>query len=565
MAKVCKTNTDVCENVYDENGNPINGNGTDENGNSCVPSNSGTGADSCPTSGGGDTCKPWQLTMTRDNCIIDDFVEESINIASADVNVFKLLGVHEQKKLIDLTENGNAISGGDHAGFPKEEAFTTFVTEWRSVQKGPAVLTSAFIGYDFGIIRLENKRRRYGAETHIKHNISSIKIKQSNNVKNRITKARVERSEDGIKWYGAAIITLPDDNCLNTIHFRSTAPMRYWRIRPLEFNGAATDYWGVQALEMFDFELTRISNIQDKIWHENRDRDYAEESIRIKAYYDLLDVTSEMARFGIELTGQVLQFQVSFNASVAALGRPIVIGDIFEVPSEQQYNTNLEPIKKYMEVTDVAWASNGYAPNWVPLIQRITTQPMWASQETADIFGGLEGYEDDTGFFENFAETHGMDDGDHPVYQDYSDVDHTIDQTADDQSHLPERGRDPADITQFSEAQLEAAESQGIRQSIEKIGLNPKQLYVEDAMPPNGLPFTEGDTLPPSPNDGDYHRLTYTGIDASIPARLFRYSLAKNRWVFMESDKRAKYKETKPVLQEFLGSATRKPSDEIAK
>lgn len=563
---------EVCEGTYDEDGNPINGNGngTDNGNDSCVEQpggGNGSGPSVCPDTGGNKNCKPWQLVNDKTNCLIQDYTEEHIAIGGADVNVFKLLGVHEQNKLVDVTGNGNAISGGDTPGFPKEEAFTTFVTEWRSAQTGNAVTTSSYIGYDFGEIKLNNGRRRYGIDTSIKHNIASIKLKQGNNSQNRATKIRVERSEDNITWYGAAILTLADDDCLNTYHFRNTAPMRYWRLRPIEFNGGAADHWAVQALELSDHDRTSIEDLQDKIWNQNDDRDYASESILIKASYDITEAATDMARFGIELPDQNFQFNVSFNASVSALGRPIVIGDIFELPSEAQYNTKLEPIKKFLEVTDVTWSSEGYTPGWVPTLQKISTKPMMATQETADIVGGLEGYEDDTGFLQSFDGDHAIDDGLNPNYQDYSDIKDTIEQTSTDPNHLPERGRDPADITEFSQQQIDAAEAQqtGAGEALKRMNLERKGLYVEDAMPPNGLPFTEGDTLPATPNDGDYHRLTYTGYDENIPPRLFRYSTAKGRWLFLERDKRFATRKTKPVLQEFLESDTRKPSDKIGK
>ena len=82
-------------------------------------------------------------------------------------------------------------------------------------------------------------------------------------------------------------------------------------------------------------------------------------------------------------------------------------------------------------------------------------------------------------------------------------------------------------------------------------------------MPPNGADFTEGDSLPENPIDGAYHRLTYTGLSSDIPARLFRNSTAKGRWIYLETDKRSQYSETKPILQEFLKSTTGKPLNEI--
>lgn len=564
MANDC--DNDVCENSYDDDGNQINnGNGDSDSNSGCVTTPSGQVCPDLPDA----SCRPWQLSRTNDNCFIDNLVDESLGIGGADLNVFKLLGVHEQGRLVDLTGNGSAISGGDAPSFPKSEAFTPYVTEWRSAQKGQAVVTSAYIGYDFGIIKLDNGRNRYSVDTSIKHNIASIKIKQGTAVKNRATQVRVERSADGMKWYGAAILTLPNDDCLNTIHFRNTVPMRYWRLRPLAFNGGDSDPWIVQALELFDYDLRSIEDIQDKIWNENRDRDYANQTIPVKGYYDLIEVDTDLARFGIELPSQIFSMKVAFNAAVASLGRPFVIGDIIEIPAEQQYDPDLNAVKKYMEVTDVAWATEGYTPGWQPTLQRLTLQPMIASQETADIFGGLESYQDDDGFLRNFDDTHGMEDGQHPIFQDYSDVRQTIDETSTDEEHLPERGRDNTEITEFSEEQKQAAAEQGVKDAqgnptLGKVGTNSRQLYVEDGLPPNELPYTTGDEFPASPSNGDYHRLTYTGFD-DIPARLFRYSAAKNRWIFMESDKRALAKETKPRLQEFLGSTSRVKAEDIGK
>ena len=57
----------------------------------CAPSTSSTDPN----------CKAWQFTLSSDAAVIDSFVAESMNIASADANVHKLLGVHEQNKIIE--------------------------------------------------------------------------------------------------------------------------------------------------------------------------------------------------------------------------------------------------------------------------------------------------------------------------------------------------------------------------------------------------------------------------------------------------------------------------------
>jgi len=518
---------------------------------SCKENPDGT---KCPDTGDSTSdCAPWQLTKSNDNCFIDEVVDENLNIGGADINVFKLLGVHEQGQLIDLTENGSAISNGDWTGFPASNAFDIFVSEWRSSQQGTNVPATAFIGYDFGEIKLDNNRLRYGIDTSVRHNIAKINIKQGAVAKNRATRVRMERSSDSVTWYGVGIFTLPDDDELNTVEFNHTVPSRYWRMRPIDFNGGVNDQWIVQAFEMMDYDRTSIDDIQDDIWLENRDRDYASESVLIKGSYDLLDHQTELSRFGIELPSQQFYIVVSFSSSVAQLGRPLVIGDILEMPSELQYDPLLQPVKKYLEVTDVAWSTEGYTPGWVPVLQRIIASPMLASQETQDIFGGLAPNIDDMGLSDT-------DDGQNPIFQDISNVSQSIEAEAFDDT--PERGGDVNDIHQFSQEEIDSAADQGVS-NINKLGVNPTGLYVEDAMPPNGYEYSQGDTLPAEPTDGDYHRLTYTGISQDIPARLFRWSVSKGRWIYMETDKRAQYNNTKPILQEFLSSTTAQPPGEV--
>jgi len=500
-------------------------------------------------------CSPWQLTKSdeKEICYMSGLVEEHLNIGGADINLFKLLGVHEQGQLIDLTGNGSGISSGDGTNFPITNAFDIYQTEWRSTLKGQNLLDSGYIGYDFGEIKLDNGRLQYGVETYVKHNIATIRIKQSNNSENRVTKARIERSNDGIKWFGAAIVKLPDDGFLNTINFNHTVPSRYWRIRPLEFNGNGTNYWAVQALELIDYDTTTIDDIQDEIFQENRDRDYSFEAIAMKAQYDLLDVQSELTAFGIELPSQTYYLQFAFSACVRLLGRPVVIGDILEMPSEAQYSFNLKRIKKYVEVTDVAWAVDGFTPGYTPTLLRIMAQPMIASQETMDLFDEIaDEPSDDNGLSKyGLKDLNVTEERDGPEFQDNEDVAQYIAAAAN--THTPELGVDTADINIFTDQQIQNAADQGV-ENLSLLNVNQKALYIEDALPPNGIDYTIGDVLPditPSLLDGAYHRLTYSGINKDIPARLFKFSIKKNRWIFMESDKRAENNPIKPRLQEY--------------
>jgi len=520
--------------------------------NECIVTPKGT---TCLAPGSPQLCSPWDFVAQQpDQCYADGLTQEALAIAGANINVYKLLGVHEQTKLVDLTGNGTPISSGDAPNFPVINAFTTFATEWRSKQIGIAVTQSAFLGYDFGYIKLPNGRERYGIDTSIRHEITTIKIKQSSIAIQRITKARVERSDNGAQWYGVAVINLPDNDTLNEINFKNSVPCRYWRLRPLTFNGGATDAWGVQALELMDYSVTQLNNIQDKIFLENRDRDYDNQPTLLKGYYDLINISADLKKFGIEIPTSAYQIKVNFNACVGLLGRPLVIGDIIELPSETQFTPALKPIKRYQEVTDVTWDAASYTPGWHPTLLLVTTQPAMATQETQDIFGDLGKTIDSSGLFSN-------DDGNNPVYQDYSTVDQTIKNDA--LTATPERGADgTGTLREFTPEEVATAASEGFPH-LSRIGLNPKGLYVEDGMPPNGLSFTEGPVFPTSPINGDYHRLTFVGLSKNVPVRLYRYSTVKGRWIFLEVDRREQFNFQREVLDEYLTSTTRKPAKDI--
>jgi hypothetical protein len=490
----------------------------------------------------------FDLTTGSDSLTIDRYVEESLGIGGAVINVFKLLGIHEQGALVDLAKQGRAISAGFAGDFLPKSVFDTGCGAWRSSQTGTDVIAQSFIGYDFGpIYNHEDDRNVYGIETNIDKHIKTIVIQQGEEATSRVTKARVERSLDGKIWYGVAIIDLPDNDQMNMIHFDGSSASRYWRLRPLDFKGGANDRWEVQNIQLMDYEKTSLRNLQDEMgFLESRDRDYAEESIEIKASYDLLDTQTDFTMFGSMPSGQNLFFMVSFSQAVRRLGRPIVIGDIFEIPSEAQFSSSLTRIKKYMEVTDVAWSTEGYTPGWQPTLLRVIAEPMLSSQETLDITGDIK-KPDATGFLD-------IDDSN---YTDLTDPAHRVITQA--RENVPERGEDQYDITAFDEEEIQQAAEQGI--NIAKLGSNQRKLYVEDALPPNGENYTEGEKFPTNPRDREYHRLIYPNTD--IPARLFRYSIMKSQWIFCEADRRGQFSKTKPSLQRLLKSDDAVPTSNV--
>lgn len=523
-------------------GNVIVPDEADPSGTGCVLTPSGF---VCPNNV---TCDYWQLSQSPESCIMEDYIAESITIGGAPVKVHKLLGVHEQGRLVDLTGQGEAISSSSLGNFPASNAFTAFITEWRSAEVGTGVIARSFIGYDFGPIRLDNGRLRYGVETYLKNDVSRIKIKQGCDSKNRVTKIRLERSDDGVNWFGVGVANLPDCDGLVQVDFKKTVPARWWRIRPVQFNGGPDDYWSVVALQLMDYEKTNINNIQDRILLENRDRDYSGEPIAFKASYQPIDIQSDSAKQGFMFNANQHILEVSFKETIAKLGRPFVIGDIIELIPEAQFTTSLERVRKYVEVIDVGWSTNGYTPTWVPTMQRLVCEPALASQETQDIFGKLNADLIDRG------DLFDINDGNSKTYQDVSNITKTI--KADANTQNPQDGRDFANKTELSQELLDRGHELGI--PLRRLDRQ-RRGYDTDALPPNGLPYTQGDAFPANPNNGDYHRLTYENIRSGIPPRLYRYSTAKNRWLFIETDNRSRYVNGRSMLEDYKNGAKGDP------
>jgi hypothetical protein len=543
----------------------------------------------------------------------ESLAAENLNISGAPLNIFKLLGVHEQGKLIDLTGQGEPISS---SGTPAD-AFDALAAEWSSDETGLAVAgTPSYIGYDFGV-----RQTSYGQDENApgigdaKH-ITSIRITQGSDPETRVRQIRIERSNGDYKldpsqvifsgtgngaigqfyagvaskpgmfmvsamsatqflvtfisatgsqtlgvanvgvqfnslqgsftitagstsfvagdlftapvslaWYRVDVVNVPDVPTV-LIGLKQSAAARYWRIVPLVFAGAMTAKpWVISKLEMFDFQATRLDNIQDTLYMENRDRDYANASIQLKVAYQPFDGMNDMSKFGFQVA-DVYTFTTSFATMVTALGRPIVVGDVIELPSEMQYDHNLRPVRKFLEVSDVAWSAEGYTTGWKPVMYRFTAQQLIPSQEHRDILGTADTQKyvvDDGAFFAGIEQIQTA-----PLMV-------TEANQADAVQAVPEKG------TNVREA---ASGTNRFKNPGTYDGVGP---YTEDGLPPDGQQYTEGFKLPDvsAASDGDYFRLNYDP-KLHIAARLYKFSAIKNKWIYVETDRRNERSAHKP-------------------
>ena len=117
---------------------------------------------------------------------------------------------------------------------------------------------------------------------------------------------------------------------------------------------------------------------------------------------------------------------------------------------------------------------------------------------------------------------------------------------------VPQDGADTTEFTSFDQDTLETYSEHNI--NLSKMSVNQLGLYAEDGLPKNGGPYTTGSEYPQSPNDGDYHRIEYIGMADDVPARLYRFSSKKQRWIFVEKDLRKVYDGNKPAVSKYTTS-----------
>ena len=458
----------------------------------------------------------------------EQLITELIEISGAPLNVYPLLGIHNQGGLIDLTGKGRPLSSATLTN-PKFMFDNDPDTSWVSESTGFDVAAGkTFIGYDFGTKKQKSGVEKYAPSAPIRFSVRTIKIHQTGDINSKVAQLRVEQSDDGINWKRVDVINIPTTDLLETVGIKQAPPARFWRLIPTMFIGSLSpdSRWIVGRLQLMNDTQTSLDDIEDPIFMENMDARYATVSYRIKCYYDLNAPSINLLKFGISLSDQY-EFLIPFNRMIEIFGRPLVIGDMIELPGEMQYNHKLRGVLKWLEVADTSWATQGFTLNWKSVLFRVTAKPVtFTSTKHRDLFG---------------TPTEVLDLGDNEFIDDkqqFTMVPHMLSDTiaALAADAVPERGQDATTIAQ----------------GVSAVGCpsDQKDLYVEDGLPPNGEDFTEGPTWPLKPSDGDYHRLTYPELD--LATALYRYSSRKKDWIYQETDRRAAYISHKPTANRFM-------------
>jgi hypothetical protein len=130
-------------------------------------------------------------------------------------------------------------------------------------------------------------------------------------------------------------------------------------------------------------------NIQDLLFLENRDRVYDKNIYRLRGHYNVQNLDFDLSQFGLFLNNDIIFITVHYNDMIDLVGRKLMVGDVLELPHLLDYNPLNETIpvalKRFYQITDSNYASEGFSQTWYPHLWRIKCEPLVNSQEFTDI------------------------------------------------------------------------------------------------------------------------------------------------------------------------------------
>ena len=130
-------------------------------------------------------------------------------------------------------------------------------------------------------------------------------------------------------------------------------------------------------------------NIQDLLFLENRDRTYDPNIFRLRGHYNVQNLDFDLSQFGLFLQNDILFITVHYNDMIEIMGRKLMVGDVIELPHLLDYNPLKETIptalKRFYQITDANYASEGFTQTWYPHLWRIKCEKLVDSQEFSQI------------------------------------------------------------------------------------------------------------------------------------------------------------------------------------
>lgn len=131
------------------------------------------------------------------------------------------------------------------------------------------------------------------------------------------------------------------------------------------------------------------TKIQDLLFLENRDRVYDKDIYRLRGHYNVQNLDFDLSQFGLFLNNDTIFITVHYNKMIEIVGRKLMVGDVIELPHLTDYHPLNELIptslRRYYQVTDANFASEGFSSTWYAHLWRIKCEPLVDTQEFSNI------------------------------------------------------------------------------------------------------------------------------------------------------------------------------------
>jgi hypothetical protein len=135
-------------------------------------------------------------------------------------------------------------------------------------------------------------------------------------------------------------------------------------------------------------EFKDITQIQDLLFLENRDRVYDTDIYRIRGHYQVQDIDFNLSQFGLFLDNDMVYMTVHINDFIDRIGRKPVPGDVLEflhLRDNFALNSFDTAMPRYFVIEDVGRAAEGFSMTWWPHLYRLKLKKISDSQQFANI------------------------------------------------------------------------------------------------------------------------------------------------------------------------------------
>ena len=140
------------------------------------------------------------------------------------------------------------------------------------------------------------------------------------------------------------------------------------------------------------YENDSVTNIQDLLLLENRDRKYDPDVYILRGVYNLSDIDFNLSQFGLFLQNDTIFITFHITDTIDKLGRKIISGDVFELPhlkDEYALNDLNFALKRFYVVEEISRAAEGFSVTWYPHLYRAKCKPLVDSQEFKQILDDI--------------------------------------------------------------------------------------------------------------------------------------------------------------------------------